>query len=103
VRNLLSNALKFTDDGGVIVRCMPEGRMARVEVEDTGIGIAPGQLASLFNPFQRGTTSGARQRPGTGLGLAISRRLVEAMGGEIGAASAVGRGSLFWFTVPRVH
>jgi signal transduction histidine kinase len=100
VRNLISNALKFTDEGGVVVRCLPFGKLARVEVEDTGIGIPPGQLATLFTPFQRANNPGARQRAGTGLGLAISRRLVEAMGGRIGVASHVGRGSLFWFTVP---
>jgi signal transduction histidine kinase len=101
LRYLLSNAIKFTDEGGVVVRCMTAGRMARVEVEDTGIGIPPSQVKTLFNPFQRGAAPGAKQRPGTGLGLAISRRLVEAMGGEIGVASEVGRGSLFWFTLPR--
>jgi signal transduction histidine kinase len=101
VRNLLSNAIKFTDEGGVVVRCVTHGRMARIEIEDTGIGIPPGQVRALFNPFQRGAGSDARQRSGTGLGLAISRRLVEAMGGEIGVASEVGRGSLFWFTLPR--
>jgi signal transduction histidine kinase len=101
VRNLLSNAIKFTDEGGVVVRCVTAGRMARIEIEDTGIGIPPAQVRALFNPFQRGAGPGARQRAGTGLGLAISRRLVEAMGGEIGVASEVGRGSLFWFTLPR--
>jgi signal transduction histidine kinase len=99
VRNLLSNAVKFTDRGGVTVRCRRDGQWARIEVEDTGIGISPEHHASLFVAFQRADKSRSN-RPGTGLGLAISRRLVEAMGGEIGFESEVDRGSRFWFTVP---
>ncbi len=99
VRNLLSNAIKFTDGGGVSLRCRGEGSVARIEIEDTGIGIPPEHRATLFTPFQR-AGKGNDNRPGTGLGLAISRRLVEAMGGTIGFESEVGRGSRFWFTVP---
>lgn len=100
VRNLMSNALKFTDRGSVTLRCSVDDEMARVEVADTGIGIPKDQLPLLFNPFQRITDGAGRQRPGTGLGLAISRRLVEAMGGSIGVESTPGHGSRFWFTLP---
>jgi signal transduction histidine kinase len=99
VRNLLANAVKFTDRGGVTVRCRREGATALVEIEDTGIGIAPEHRAALFKPFQR-AVKGRDNRPGTGLGLAISRRLIEAMGGSIGFESEVDRGSRFWFTLP---
>jgi PAS domain S-box-containing protein len=100
IRNLLANAIKFTDAGRVSVRAVVAGDKARIEVEDTGVGIAPERHTELFMPFQRIEESGAALRPGTGLGLAISRRLVEAMGGTIGLESQRGIGSRFWFAVP---
>ncbi len=98
-RNLLANAITFTDQGTIDVRAVVEGRMARVEIADTGIGIAADQQGKLFQPFQRieGQPGPLRQR--TGLGLAIASRIVEASGGEIGARSRVGEGSTFWFTL----
>jgi PAS domain S-box-containing protein len=100
IRNLVSNALKFTDHGQVTIDVTTDGVVARIEVEDTGIGISPDRRKELFVPFQRLRQDGESLRPGTGLGLAISRRLVEAMGGQIGATGAPGGGSCFWFTVP---
>jgi signal transduction histidine kinase len=100
VRNLLSNAIKYTDRGHVQVNVACVDGMARVEVADTGIGIAKGEQARLFRPFQRVEGGVGSRRPGTGLGLAISRRICEAMGGQIGCESRPGTGSRFWFTVP---
>ena len=102
--NLISNAIKFTGDGNVIVRCsaaaMPgEAPGLRFEVQDTGIGIKPERLPALFSPFIQADSSTTRQFGGTGLGLSISKKLVELMGGSIGADSTPGLGSVFWFTV----
>jgi signal transduction histidine kinase/CheY-like chemotaxis protein len=95
--NLLSNAIKYNRErGSVMVTCAvtAAGRI-RIAVEDTGAGLEPEKLAQLFQPFNRlGQESGTEQ--GTGIGLVVSRRLVELMGGEIGATSTAGVGSTFW-------
>ncbi len=103
ITNLLGNALKFTEQGGVAIRVRMEGEglspaQLRFEVVDTGIGIPPNRLSSLFKTFSQVDSSTSRKYGGTGLGLAICKRLVEMMGGEIGVASEPGQGSTFWFT-----
>ncbi len=100
VRNLVANAIKFTDRGSVTVRALRLAATVRIEVIDTGIGIAPADLPRLFQRFQRIESPQRRMPAGTGLGLAICRRLVEGMAGEIGVESEPGRGSRFWFTLP---
>lgn len=96
--NLLGNALKFTSLGGVTLRVRRDGDRLAFAVSDTGPGIAPGDQARLFQPFERAGPRG--DIPGTGLGLAISRVLVERMGGALTLDSAPGRGSTFAFAVP---
>jgi signal transduction histidine kinase/DNA-binding response OmpR family regulator len=100
--NFLSNALKFTPpDGRVTVRAVAEPNdRVRIEVVDTGPGIAPQALSRLFGDFQQ-TEAGARKSGGTGLGLSLTKRLVEAQGGEVGATSTVGTGSTFFAILPR--
>ncbi len=102
VLNLISNALKFTSEGGVVVtveqRAADGGRRAlRIAVSDTGIGVAPSQREAIFERFNQGDASISRRFGGAGLGLAICRRIVDLMGGRMGVESAVGRGSTFWF------
>jgi PAS domain S-box-containing protein len=101
---LLSNAIKFTEQGGVQLKVQllaQEGKllMLRFVVCDTGIGIAPEVQKRLFNPFSQADSSTTRRHTGAGLGLAISRRLVELMGGKIGVNSKPGAGSEFWFSI----
>ena len=100
--NLCGNAIKFTHQGHVKVSTFltdltPLRAHLRFEVEDTGIGIAPEALANLFKPFTQADESITRRFGGTGLGLSISKRLVEYMGGRLGAVSQVDKGSTFWF------
>jgi signal transduction histidine kinase/DNA-binding response OmpR family regulator len=100
--NLLSNASRFTERGGVVVRARRDREHVVVEVADTGLGIPPGRIEELFQPFHQLETSGTRGRGGSGLGLAISRRFVELHGGAIWATSSgvPGEGSTFAFALP---
>ena len=100
--NLLSNAIKFTIDGGrITLSAQLAGDRVRVAVSDSGIGIAPEDQEKLFREFVQLDGSPSRRYEGTGLGLALSKRLVELQGGAIGVDSQLGKGSTFWFTVPR--
>ncbi len=96
--NLLGNAVKFTDQGGVRVRARWEDGRALFEVEDTGPGIAAEDLGTLFTAFGQ-TERGRAAAEGTGLGLAISRQIVRMMGGDVHVESSPGEGSIFWFDV----
>ncbi len=107
--NLLSNAIKFTPEGGVTLRVRseespnsylltPNSYLLHFEVQDTGVGIAPDELAKLFDPFVQ-TTSGQKSQEGTGLGLPISLEFVKLMGGTLAVESELDRGSIFKFDV----
>jgi len=103
--NLVGNAVKFTPKGEIVIEVSLAGRrdgkvLVQFEVRDTGIGIAPEKLKSLFQPFVQADSSTTRHFGGTGLGLSIVRRLVEMMGGEVGVESEPGTGSVFWFVLP---
>jgi PAS domain S-box-containing protein len=99
--NLLANAVKFTDRGEIRVVCRVDENHVRVEVRDSGRGIRPELLDTIFEPFVQGDKPLTRTTPGTGLGLSISRQLGRAMGGDVVAESKVGEGSTFTLLLPR--
>jgi PAS domain S-box-containing protein len=98
--NFLSNAAKFTAEGGVRLEMGWSAGRLKVAVCDTGIGVSADKIEAMFERFSQADSSTTRVYGGTGLGLSISRRLVEMMGGVIGAESRPGEGSTFWFEVP---
>jgi PAS domain S-box-containing protein len=103
--NLVGNAIKFTEKGGVRIDVRVEHRGRRYlsfVVRDTGVGVPRDKRTAIFDEFVQGDSSHARRFGGTGLGLAISKRLVLTMGGHIGVDAAPGGGSIFWFVIPAV-
>jgi signal transduction histidine kinase/CheY-like chemotaxis protein len=102
--NLVGNAIKFTDNGGVCLRVAVRSEgMLTFEVADTGIGIPKESLNKLFQPFTQVDGSDRRKYGGTGLGLTISKGIVELLGGSIGVTTEVGKGSTFFFTLPLIE
>ena len=105
VTNLLGNAVKYTEEGHIILRATAiqgdgEDMRLRIELEDTGLGISQQQIDTIFEAFTQGDTFETRKHGGTGLGLAITKQLVTLLGGEIGVTSTVGVGSKFWVELP---
>ena len=100
--NLVNNAIKFTEQGAVVVKAaiLEDGQKLRLSVKDTGAGILPADQARIFDDFVTLDSSFGRKADGTGLGLGIARRLVQAIGGEIGVESQPKEGSLFWLEIP---
>ncbi len=101
VLNLLNNAVKFTEKGGLRVACRGEADDWVISVADTGIGIDPQAIEEIFRPFHQLDKGTTRSYEGTGLGLSISRRLVEMMGGSIEVQSHPGKGSTFTVRLPK--
>ena len=100
INNLLENALKFTSEGHISMRFTSCDSGLRVEVEDTGIGMTEEQQTQVFGGFEKSTGHGLKLYGGTGLGLSICEKLIQLQGGQIGVASHVNQGSLFWIEIP---
>jgi len=99
--NLISNALKYTSEGSVDVTYKTEGSGVRVSIEDTGIGISDEHLDRLFDRFYRTDKARSRDKGGTGLGLAVVKSIIKGHGSDIHVESEVGKGTRFWFTLPK--
>ncbi|HKU51914.1 MAG TPA: ATP-binding protein, partial [Nitrospira sp.] len=98
--NLIGNAIKFTDSGEVAVHIALEEDHFNVSIRDTGPGISAKDQETIFAEFQQADSSATREKGGTGLGLAIVKRIIELHGGTVGVQSTLGRGSVFWITLP---
>ena len=99
--NLISNAIKFTEEGTVAINLrIKNSRFLEFSVEDTGIGLSKEELNTIFSRFKRGMQSEEKNIAGTGLGLSISKNLVELLGGKMWVSSEVGQGTRFWFELP---
>lgn len=104
LQNLITNAIKFTEKGKLIVSCFKNSdNFVEIHVKDTGIGIVEDKLEQIFEPFMQEETTIKRTYGGTGLGLPICKALVEILGGKIGVESTKGEGSDFFFTIPLNH
>jgi anti-sigma regulatory factor (Ser/Thr protein kinase) len=101
VMNLLSNAIKYTDHGGVLLACRRRGTKVRIEVHDSGIGVAPDDQTDIFQEFVQLANIERDPGKGLGIGLSICRALAKAMDTSIGMRSRPGRGSVFWIELPR--
>jgi len=100
--NLISNAIKYTEPGGIVVVSLAQNPNYVVgTVRDTGIGIAPEDIPRIFDEFYRTENAKAVERQGTGLGLSIAKRIVETYGGRIWVESELGKGSKFTFVLPK--
>jgi len=101
LRNLLTNAIKFTGNGGKVdISAKQTGNRIKVKINDTGSGISPEDLNKLFRIDTNYKTIGRSSEKGTGLGLLICKELIEKMNGEVGVESSPGKGSTFHFTLP---
>jgi signal transduction histidine kinase len=102
LNNLVSNAVKFTEQGEVrvLAHADPENNQVLIQVRDTGIGIAEEHLDAVFEQFRQVDGSSTRRAGGTGMGLTITRHLIEMHGGRIWVESTLGKGSTFCFTIP---
>jgi signal transduction histidine kinase len=100
--NLISNALKFTSEGYIEIGCRSKSDWVEFHVKDTGIGIPPEFHDKIFDRFRQVEGSFTRKYGGNGLGLSISKNLIELMGGKIRVESEVGKGSAFYFTLPKI-
>ncbi len=101
INNLVGNAIKFTDKGGITIKILPRDDHLRIDCVDTGIGIATADQKKIFDKFVQLDSSTSSQNQGTGLGLYISRMMVEKMGGRLVVNSAPKKGSDFFFAVPK--